>query len=250
MSYLKKILNFNSSRYRLRQENVAFAALVPSGALVLDAGAGNGPYKSLFDHASYESADFEQVDKQYQKTTYVCDLQKIPVEDSRFDFIIFNQVMEHLPEPKLVLAELYRVLKPGGKMIYSGPLFYEEHEQPYDFYRYTQFGLRYLLESTGYSIDRIDWLEGYFGTVGYQLNTMGRYLPYKPKDINSGITGYGLTPIMMIFKLLFLSLSVLFHKLETHIKFKAKGYPKNYIAIVSKISPKRAYSRAREKGCA
>jgi SAM-dependent methyltransferase len=238
MSYLKKMFGINSSRYWLRQENMAFAALVPSGALVLDAGAGDGPYKSLFDHARYESADFEQVDKPYQKSTYVCDLQNIPVEDSRFDFVIFNQVMEHLPEPKLVLAELYRVLKTGGKMIYTGPLFYEEHEQPYDFYRYTQFGLRYLMESTGYTIDRIDWLEGYFGTVGYQLNTMGRYLPYKPKDINSSITGYGLAPVMMILKLVFLSCSVFFHRLDIHVKFKSKGYPKNYIALVSKVPPK------------
>ena len=227
------MINFNSSRYRLLQENEAFAALVPSGALVLDAGAGSGPYKRLFDHARYESADFEQVDKHYQKSTYVCDLKKIPVEDARFDFILFNQVMEHLPEPKLVLAELYRVLKPGGKMIYTGPLFYEEHEQPYDFYRYTQFGLRYLLESTGYDIDRIDWLEGYFGTVGYQLNTMARYLPYTP---SKGIAGYILTPIMMILKLIFYSSSILFHKMETRTKYKASGYPKNYIALASKAS--------------
>ena len=62
-------------------------------------------------------------------------------------------------------------------MIYSGPLFYEEHEQPYDFYRYTQFGLRYLFSSAGFIIERLAWLEGYLGTVGYQLNTMARYLP-------------------------------------------------------------------------
>ncbi len=234
MSYLKKLININSSRYRLLQENEVFAAQVPSGALILDAGAGEGPYKNLFDHARYESADFEQVDKSYQKSTYVCDLKKIPVENDRFDFIVFNQVMEHLPEPKLVLSELYRILKPGGKMIYTGPLFYEEHEQPYDFYRYTQFGLRYLLESTGYTIDRIDWLEGYFGTVGYQLNTMYRYLPHKPKNINKGLTGYVLAPIMIILKLIFLSSAVLFHKLETRTKYKQAGYPKNYVAIVIK----------------
>jgi len=234
MSYLKEMMNFNSSRYRLLQENEAFAALVPSGALVLDAGAGSGPYKSLFDHARYESADFEQVDKPYQKSTYLCDLKKIPVEDARFDFIVFNQVMEHLPEPKLVLAELYRVLKPGGRMIYTGPLFYEEHEKPYDFYRYTQFGLRYLLESTGYNIDRLDWLEGYFGTVGYQLNTMARYLPCKPRNIDKGMAGYVLAPIMVTLKLIFLSCSVLFHKMETRTKYKQSGYPKNYIALVTK----------------
>lgn len=234
MNYLKRLFNFNSSRHRLWQENAAFAALVPNGALVLDAGSGDAPYKSLFQHAKYESADFEKVNKEYATSTYVCDLQSIPVEDGRFDFIVFNQVMEHLPEPKLVLAELYRVLKPGGKMIYTGPLFYEEHEQPYDFYRYTQFGLRYLLSSTGYAIERIDWLEGYFGTVAYQLNTMARCLPHKPRDLGYGLAGYGLAPIMVLLKVAFASCSIFFHRLELRVKFKTGGYPKNYVALVNK----------------
>lgn len=231
------MLDFNSSRHRLLLENKYFADIVPNDALVLDAGSGDAPYKSLFKHAKYESADFEQVNhKCYASSTYVCDLQRIPVSDSRYDFIIFNQVMEHLPEPKLVLSELYRVLKPGGKMICTGPLFYEEHESPYDFYRYTQFGLRYLLSSTGFEIERVDWLEGYFGTVGYQLKTMSRYLPHMPRDLARGLAGYGLAPIMLLLKVVFAAFSVLFHKLEIHTKFEARGYPKNYVAIVRKGS--------------
>lgn len=234
MKYLRGLLDFNSSRYRLWQENAAFAASVPNGALVLDAGAGDAPYKSLFRHAKYESADFEKVKRIDGSSTYVCDLQSIPVEDCRFDFITFNQVMEHLPEPKLVLAELYRVLKPGGKMIYTAPLFFEEHQQPYDFYRYTQFGLRYLFSSTEFVIERIDWLEGYFATVAYQLNSMSRYLPRKPRDLGLGLTGYGLAPIMLLLKIGFAACSVLFHRLETSTKFVARGYPKNYVAVVRK----------------
>jgi hypothetical protein len=63
MNHLNRLFNFNSSRYRLRQENAAFAALVPKGALVLDAGSGDAPYKSLFEHAIYESVDFLQVSR-------------------------------------------------------------------------------------------------------------------------------------------------------------------------------------------
>jgi SAM-dependent methyltransferase len=236
MKYLRNLLSFNSSRYRLWEENAAFAALVPNGALVLDAGAGIAPYKSLFRHAKYESADFEKVDKQYAASTYVCDLQHIPVEDCRFDFIIFNQVMEHLAEPKLVLQELHRVLKPGGKMIYTGPLFYEEHEQPYDFYRYTQFGLRYLLSSAGFAIERLDWLEGYFGTVAYQLNCMARYLPCKPEDLGGGIRGYMLVPVMALLRVIFGAWSVFFHRLERRVKFATRGYPKNYVVLVAKAA--------------
>ena len=234
MSFIARLLGFNSSRHRLWEENAAFAGRVPNGAVVLDAGAGTAPYRSLFAHAQYESADFEKVDKEYSQSTYVCSLESIPVEDCRFDFILFNQVMEHLPDPKAALAELNRVLKPTGKMLYSGPFFYEEHEQPYDFYRYTQFGLRELFSSAGFSIERLDWLEGYFGTVGYQLNCMARYLPTKPQDLGGGLIGYALAPMMMILKMAFGFCSVAFHRLDIRSKFTRRGYPKNYLAIVGK----------------
>jgi SAM-dependent methyltransferase len=234
MKFLRRFLAFNSSRFRLSREISIFAAQVPEGALVLDAGSGDAPYKSLFQHARYESSDFEKVNKTYAPTTYVCDLKSIPVEDRRYDFIIFNQVMEHLPEPQLVLTEFYRILNGGGKILYTGPLFYEEHEQPYDFYRYTQFGLRHLFSSAGFIIERLDWLEGYFGAVGYQLNCMARYLPWRPCHLNCGLVGYALAPVMALLKMWAAAWAVVFHRLETRIKFQTRGYPKNYVVIASK----------------
>jgi len=73
--------------------------------------------------------------KKYALSTCVWQLPAIPIKDSRFDLLLFDQVLEHVPETKLVLRELSRVLKPAGKMIYSGPLFCEEHEITYDFFR-------------------------------------------------------------------------------------------------------------------
>jgi SAM-dependent methyltransferase len=232
--YFRQALAFNSSRERLLEENIEFAKQVPPGALVLDAGAGDAPYRGLFEHARYESADFQQVDKAYAPATYVCDLQAIPVEDDRFDFVVFNQVMEHLPEPALVLRELRRVLKPGGKMIYTAPLFYEEHEQPYDFYRYTQFGIRHLMETAGFQVSRLDWLEGYYGTLGYQLNCAARYLPSRRSDFPIGASGWFVAPAMYCLKLFFALLSVVFHRLEMRLRYTERGYPKNYLAIVEK----------------
>jgi hydroxylamine reductase (hybrid-cluster protein) len=81
----------NIKRHRLHLENAVFAASIPDDALVLDAGSEDAPYKKLFLHDRYESADFELVDKAYAAPTYVCDAQHIPVEDDRFDFIVFNQ---------------------------------------------------------------------------------------------------------------------------------------------------------------
>lgn len=232
---IQKQLSFNSSRYRLREENRIFAASIPKGARVLDAGAGQQPYRDLLAHTIYESADFEQVDKEYVKSTYVCDLRKIPVEAERFDFIIFNQVMEHLPEPMEVLKELNRVLRKGGKIIYTGPLFYEEHEQPYDFFRYTQFSLKKMFKASGFDLERLDWMEGYFATVAYQLNRMYAYLPIKPREISPGWLGFFLSPIMILVKIFSAFLSVFFHKLELKNKYTKRGYPKNYVGIFRKV---------------
>ncbi len=233
-AWLRRILSVNSSRTRLLLENQAFAASVPADSLVLDAGAGDAPYKPLFSHARYESADFEKIDKPYAQTTYVCDLRKIPVEDERFDAIIFNQVMEHVPEPKLVLQELYRVLKPGGRMIYSAPLYFEEHEQPYDFFRYTQFGVRYLFEGVGFKIGRLEWLEGYYSTVGHQMHRMAKHLPSRPSEVAPGVLGYALALPIFALRLQMAVLCLCFQWLEMRKKVVDRGHPKNYVAIVQK----------------
>jgi SAM-dependent methyltransferase len=221
----------NSSRDRLALEIKQFAEMIPEAAMVLDAGAGDEPYKPLVAHTRYESADFRRSNKPDVKTTYVCDLKSIPVEDHRYDFILFNQVMEHLPEPDLVLLELFRVLKPGGKLLYTAPLFFEEHLQPYDFYRYTQYGVRMLFERAGFTLERLDWMEGYYATVAYQLNRMARYLPGRPSEIAPGLLGYLMMPLFVVVRVQMALLSIGFHWLEMKRKFTRRGYPKNYIAI-------------------
>ncbi|MEX1119188.1 MAG: methyltransferase domain-containing protein [Terrimicrobiaceae bacterium] len=237
------LATFNASRRRLLLANTAFAETIPAGALVLDAGAGDAPYRGLFAHARYESADFLGSDRKYAKPTYECDLASIPVEDTRFDFVIFNQVMEHLPEPAAVRAELFRVLKPSGKLIYTGPLFFEEHEQPYDFYRYTRFGVRHLFEKAGFEVERLDWLEGFFGTAGYGLSAIARFLPRTPSEMpGAGLLAWALCPAIWILKAAFWILSIVFQHLEPHVKCTARGFPKNYVAVL--VKPALTHSMA------
>jgi SAM-dependent methyltransferase len=224
----------NSSRHYLRLANAAFARDTASGMFVLDAGAGTQPYRDLFAHATYESCDFEAVAKSYAPSTYVCDLRAIPVADARFDRVILNQVLEHLPDPIAVLTELNRVLKPGGKIICTCPLFYEEHEQPYDFYRYTQFGLRHLFGATGFEVENLDWMEGYFGTVGYQFSTMARHMPCAaPPGLTTGqrLVAW---PIVRLITVLSAALARMFWTLDRQAKVTDTGFPKNYVVVARK----------------
>ena len=61
--------------------------------------------------------------------------------DGAFDAVLFTQVLEHVPEPARVLAELHRILRPGGTLYLTAPLVWELHELPHDYYRYTSEGL-------------------------------------------------------------------------------------------------------------
>jgi SAM-dependent methyltransferase len=229
-----KWFSLNSSRIYLEKLIRTIAFEVPAGAMVLDAGSGRGQYRSFFDHARYENADFMQVDKKYGEVMYVCDLAAIPVEDKRFDFILFTQTMEHLKEPQRVLTELMRVLKSGGRLLYTGPLFYEEHEQPHDYFRYTQFALRYFFQEAGLIIDKLEWLEGYFGTLAYQLTTASWSLPLRSEDFGGGLKGLCMVPVSAVLRIKFRLLAGLFHRLDVRHKFTRSGYPKNYVVVAHK----------------
>jgi SAM-dependent methyltransferase len=202
----------NSSRVYLERFARECAAQVGPGDLVLDAGAGSAPYKHLFPAESYESVDFEKTPgKHYAPSNYIADLTDLPMDDDRYRIVLLNQVLEHLPEPIEALKELRRVLEPGGEIWASQPLYYEEHDIPFDFYRYTSFGLKYVFETAGFVDVKVEWLEGYFGTLSYQLAVAGRAMPRGGK--------------------LLTALSKLFGRMDLKRKVTTVGHPKNYTVV-------------------
>ncbi|WP_370618484.1 class I SAM-dependent methyltransferase [Mumia sp. Pv 4-285] len=222
----------NTSRVRLLRVNRAFAKATPAGALVLDAGAGHGQYRRLFAHARYETADFAQLGTRYTPLDYVCSLTDIPVEDGRFARILCNQVLEHLESPADALVELHRVLAPGGQILLSAPLFYPEHQQPYDYFRYTQFALAKLFADAGFDEVSVSWLEGYFGTVAYQLELMHRVLPRaKGHSLRRRLL---VGPFLAASRVTAYVLSGLFARLELRWQYTASGMPKNYVVRATK----------------
>jgi SAM-dependent methyltransferase len=229
-------MRLNSSRFHLETFVRQKAEAIRPGSRVLDAGAGDGVYRRFFGHCVYESADFGQVDKKYGELNYVCDLSTIPVENERFDAVFCTQVLEHLPDPLAVLCELHRVLKVGGTLCVSAPLFYEEHEKPYDFFRYTRYGLRSIVERAGFGVHELNALEGYCGTLSYQLGTAAAALPIRPRHYGGGAQGVLAGAAACILRPLFRLLSYFYATLDVKRKLLAVGYPKNYTLVAVKFA--------------
>src|SRR3546814_8619033 len=61
----------------------------------------------------------------------------LPFPDQSFEAVICSEVLEHVPDPRLVLDEIARVLKPGGCLLLTVPFLFRIHADPHDFGRYT-----------------------------------------------------------------------------------------------------------------
>lgn len=126
-----------------------------TGERWLDYGCGNRPYEYLFSgKAEYIGIDVEVSgrDKTLKLADYYYDGQKIPEKDCSFDGILPTQVLEHVVDPETYLMEAFRVLKHGGHLILSAPFVYQEHEQPYDFYRFSSFQIIKMLTQVGFEV--------------------------------------------------------------------------------------------------
>jgi SAM-dependent methyltransferase len=78
----------------------------------------------------------------YGNVDIVTDLRRLPLADGSLAGGISIAVLEHVPDPAAHIAEMHRVLRPGGRMLVFVPFMQPFHASPYDFQRYTEVGLR------------------------------------------------------------------------------------------------------------
>ena len=73
----------------------------------------------------------------------------MPFGDASFDTVLLLDVLEHIANPESALAEARRALRPGGRLLLTIPFAYPMHDQPHDYQRLTEYGLRELLQRVG-----------------------------------------------------------------------------------------------------
>lgn len=144
----------------------------------LDAGAGRSPWRAVLEARGVEVVSLD-VESRGPGAPLVADLQQMPrVDSASFDTILCTQVLEHLPRPGAALAEIARVLRPGGALILSAPHLSMLHELPHDYFRFTAPGLRSLLEAQGLEVLEIRPSGGLLAFLGHfaslaLLSTLG-----------------------------------------------------------------------------
>jgi SAM-dependent methyltransferase len=147
-----------------------------SSGILLDIGCGRMPYRTLIlpKVKKYIGLDHPETAKMYQgafKPDIYADATKIPLSSNSIDTILMFMVLEHLPDPRLALAETRRLLKPGkGKLILSTVQMYPIHDAPYDYFRYTRYGLKVLLEEAGFTIKKMLSQGSFWSFWGLSLN--------------------------------------------------------------------------------
>lgn len=135
-------------------KNIKYFAGKLSGKL-LDFGCGSKPYKQYFkNYTEYVGCDIEVSGHSHEEENIdvYYDGKTLPFENETFDSIFSSEVFEHIFNLEPIIQELNRVLRIDGDMLITVPFVWNEHEVPYDFGRYTSFGLTDLLERNGFKV--------------------------------------------------------------------------------------------------
>lgn len=149
------------------------ARALPAGATVLDVGAGNAPYRELFDHCEYVTTDWTQsVHERSRAVDMVAPADALPVADATVDAVLLTQVLEHVRTPGAVLAEAARVLRDTGMVGLTVPFVWELHELPHDYWRFTPASLELLLAETGFAEAVVEPRNDCFSTIAQLLHNL------------------------------------------------------------------------------
>ncbi|HYJ37501.1 MAG TPA: methyltransferase domain-containing protein, partial [Chitinophagaceae bacterium] len=143
----------------------------------------------------YIGIDIEQTghDHKLSKVDVYFDGRTIPFPAGEFDALFCSEVIEHVFNPDEIIPEMHRVLKIGARILLTVPFCWNEHEVPYDYARYSSFGITHLMEKHGFKILEFR-KSGNFARVNFQLWALYFFELFR----RFGRTGYILSLIFIV----------------------------------------------------
>ena len=149
---------------------------------LLDVGCGSKPYLQLFNHVDeYVGMEFDSpANRVHSGADVFYSGEAFPFATSAFDSILSTEVLEHVFNPQQHLKECFRVLRPGGLMLLTTPFVWDEHSKPYDYGRYSSFGLSHVMNEAGFEVVDLTKTCANVGALCQLLNCyIGKVLPFK-----------------------------------------------------------------------
>lgn len=211
-------------RYSLYKNIAKFAKGLNGCKKILDVGCGLKPYESLFFTHEYigidvESGYWSEVDK---KTNTYFDGINIPFDNNSFDVVLCTEVLEHASDPDKLLKEIFRVLKDDGILYLTVPFVWNEHEVPYDFRRFTQYGIKKMLNDNKIVSEQVIPTSGFFGILGQLIcASIFESIPFRSSSLKLILSLLIFSPIQII--------AIIFDKI-----FKSKWMTLGYVVIAHK----------------
>lgn len=119
---------------------------IGSGTQVLNVGAGGEIEELLRKYASEKSFSVKSLDIDPARgPDIVGDLSGHDFEGAQFGVIVMSEVLEHICTPEAAINNVFQALAPGGTLVLTTPFLFPIHDRPHDYYRYTKYGLEWLL---------------------------------------------------------------------------------------------------------
>ncbi len=216
-----------------RKENYIFfdkeLSKDPEDTNVLDLGAGPVQFRKIFNKFdNYVALDFYP----YELVDVVTDINKnLPFKDSSFDVVVLSNVLEHVPEPGLIISECHRVLRPGGKIVLTIPFLMRIHQAPYDYNRFTSYKLELLLKEAGFNSISIDSLDSTYNLYSMMRGHFFDVL-FKTKFSDNKVLNFLYKNIAKILQKIFIIIHFIFRPILSKAG-KTKDFTSGY-GIVSK----------------
>ncbi len=132
--------------------------------------------KDLLKRGAYNSKKLNNSKIIEIKSQYQFDYKKINLKKREFDFILIPNLMHHIEDPSILIKQSYNFLKKGGKIYIFEPLLRELHQAPEDYFRFTPYGLKYLLKKNNYNKTKFYTTGGPFTAILYFWDQALQYL--------------------------------------------------------------------------